>query len=194
MHTLFKVLLQQYNIDTTLIEPLKFQLEKTFFDLKEDNRTNEKHLKSQLTEISKKIDTIQERFVLGEIERELYDKFMCRYREEKQQISIQLENSDMSFSNLTEYAELSLTTASNLLKMWDLGSYTVKENLQYMVFPEGILYDRQNDLFRTKRVNAVLQLIACLSSSSAINKKGQNSNKTALSNWAPPPGLEPGTY
>jgi hypothetical protein len=43
-----------------------------------------------------------------------------------------------------------------------IGNVLCWENLQKLVFPDGILYDKQNDGFRTKKVNSVFSLIADL--------------------------------
>lgn len=47
------------------------------------------------------------------------------------------------------------------------GNIETKIGIQQMVFPEGILYDYENDIYRTTRVNTLFSLI-----SSYTNIKG----------------------
>ncbi len=48
-----------------------------------------------------------------------------------------------------------------------------KEKLQKLMFPDGIVYDKKNGVFRTDRVNSVFELIASLTSDIDENKKRQ---------------------
>ena len=41
-----------------------------------------------------------------------------------------------------------------------------------MVFPEGIEYDHENDVYRTFRVNVIFELIRSLSTENKDKKKG----------------------
>ena len=73
--------------------------------------------------------------------------------------------------------------ASNLSKIWSSGDYAVKEQLQYLLFPKGITYDRQKDDYRTLEENSIFSEIALI----AGNTKGVKTEKTdkniRFSNW-----------
>jgi site-specific DNA recombinase len=56
--------------------------------------------------------------------------------------------------------------------VWSSGDIRAKENLQKLIFPEGIVFDRKIGSFRTPKVNSVFQSIADLNSDSVDNKKG----------------------
>jgi site-specific DNA recombinase len=43
--------------------------------------------------------------------------------------------------------------SSNHPSLWRKVNYEGKRKLQYLVFPEGIRYDRKNDDYRTPRIN-----------------------------------------
>lgn len=53
-------------------------------------------------------------------------------------------------------------------------SVKTKENLQKLIFPEGITYDVENEAFRTQKVNGLFALNTILNSLSEddINKQG----------------------
>ena len=55
-----------------------------------------------------------------------------------------------------------------------------------MLFPEGIVYDRQNDEVRTPRTNSVMELVRCLSTSFIDKKRGQTVNFNNLSSYVTP--------
>jgi hypothetical protein len=52
--------------------------------------------------------------------------------------------------------------AINLPKKWLLASYHIKQRLQFLLFPEGITYNRENDQSRTTRINSVFLYLAYL--------------------------------
>jgi site-specific DNA recombinase len=194
MHEMFLDLLGQYKLNEQLIAPMKLNLERRFASLNKDKAENKKLLEDQLKEIQKKIDAIEERFVLGEIDRALYDKFIPKYKEEKRNFIAQLTESDLNVSNLNKYIDLSLKIASNLHELWVSGSYNTKQKLQYLLFPEGIYYDKKNDMYRTERVNSVFNLINSCSGNYETQKKGKISYKTNLSPSVAGAGLEPATF
>jgi site-specific DNA recombinase len=55
--------------------------------------------------------------------------------------------------------------------MWELAGYERKHKLQYLIFPEGISYDKENDKCLTPRVNAMLELISSFSGSYKDKKR-----------------------
>ena len=68
-----------------------------------------------------------------------------------------------------------------LPSLWASGDINQKENLQKLVFPNGVTYDRKNGAFRTEKVNEVFRCIAAMNSVSGQNKTGQNGMETNLS-------------
>ncbi len=73
-----------------------------------------------------------------------------------------MENAGNTLSNLERGANKAIKIASNLLEMWSLSNFEDKQRLQWLVFPDGIYYDKQKDSYRTKRVNAVFSIISSL--------------------------------
>jgi site-specific DNA recombinase len=191
MHDLFRNLIKQYTIEEKYIPVLKDQLEKTFIERNKEGIAIKKLLEIHLKDIEKKIETIEERFVMGEIGKEIFEKYNHKYLDEKQAVLGELDKNDFSLSNLTEYITFSLRMASELGLLWENGSYSVKEKLQYLVFPEGILYDRETADYRTERVNSVFELISCISEHLSSKEKGQFSNNSELSLSVRMKGLEP---
>jgi hypothetical protein len=70
----------------------------------------------------------------------------------------------------------SVKTAANLAELWLSGDYMERKLLQDILFPEGVVYDKKNDLLRASRVNAVMSLIRDISDF-LDNKKGDDSSE-----------------
>jgi DNA invertase Pin-like site-specific DNA recombinase len=73
MNGAFVEYLQDYIPEEEAIEPLQFKLEQLYYKINEERFEDEKRLNEQLAEVSKKIDTIEEKFyVLNEMSRETF--------------------------------------------------------------------------------------------------------------------------
>ncbi len=49
----------------------------------------------------------------------------------------------------------------------------MKKNLQELFFPDGLIYNRENDCYRTHNVNVILDLLSTITSHYDENKAGQ---------------------
>jgi hypothetical protein len=76
-----------------------------------------------------------------------------------------------NLSNLEKSIDLALQLSCNLQNLWSLGDLEIKRSVQNLVFPEGIIFDYQNDRYRTKRVNSLFAIIPSLSNNFNSNKK-----------------------
>ena len=153
---------------------------------------DEAALKNQLTEINKKIDAIEEKyFALGEMNKETFEKFNSRYQEEKRNIEANLQKCPVSISNLSGFIQQAVTFSSELNTVWDSGNISCRQNLQKLVFPQGIYYERQNHSFRTEKTNFIFSLIEANSGTSEENKKRTNYLLNSLSPLAESEGFEP---
>jgi DNA invertase Pin-like site-specific DNA recombinase len=191
MHKLFEDTLACLSINPALKDLLKDELEETFLQHNAEQIEAEKALRIKLNEVNKKIETLEERFAFGEIEKELYDKFIFRLREERNEISRSLSESSFESSNLSKMVEKSLELACNLQNIWNLGNYRIREKLQYLVFPQGILFDRKNEVFRTREINSIFLQIALVSQNLGTKKEGETGASPSLSHLVIPEGFEP---
>jgi hypothetical protein len=69
------------------------------------------------------------------------------------------------------------------------GSVNLKEKLQKLIFPEGIIYDKKNGAFRTPKVNSVIAEIARPSGDLLLKTKGLNPFLSGQSLFAVREGL-----
>lgn len=162
--------------------------------LSKTNTEDCKQIKGQLNEVEKKITKIEERFVFGEIEKDLYDKFISKLKKEKSEIQQKLDEINFQLSNPDEYVEYSIKLASKLSKIWFSTNYSIKEGLQYLLFPKGLHYDRIKDDYRTDEKNIIFSEIALITSDTEGIKKGKTDINTCFSSWVGPVGIEPTTH
>lgn len=126
-------------------------------------------------EFSAKLERLEERYVFEEITQSQYGKFRQRLGAEKLEIEEKLHSSRFNLSNLEKALDLGLIYAKKLPELWQSGNLDTKRSLQRMLFPEGILYDFKNSVFRTPYVNSIFSCIGKLSKEMGRNKKRDKS-------------------
>src|SRR5690606_26457639 len=116
-----------------------------------------------------------------------------KYLAETRQIEKELETSDFDVANLDELIEDALEISSRLHERWKLAGYNNKEQLQYLLLPDRIHYDRKNSKFRTPNVNSFFAAIASISEEIAAKQKGGNNIEIISPAWVSRTGFEPVT-
>ena len=122
---------------------------------------------------------------------EAFEKFYSRLATEKAEIVRQINNSEKSISNLSESIRQAITLCSKLNTVWASEEIKVREQLQKVVFPEGIIYDAKIGGFRTAKVNSIFRAIADLARDLGGKEKGTNHTCDDLSPLAEEEGFEP---
>ncbi len=125
-----------------------------------ENKENESSVKKQLTGLQSKLETIQERYAIGEINEEIYEKFKEKYQVEINELEASLVDSSISSSNLEKATRIS----SNLNELWVSGDLAQKKKIQNLMFPSGIGYNKLNGEVRTNKINSIFSLILLISS------------------------------
>jgi site-specific DNA recombinase len=133
-----------------------------------------KVFKSKLTAVNENINKIQKRFALGDIDREVYEATIDDFKKEKIALEQELEKLQFYLSNPSDQIKRLVEKVANLKNLWISSSVADKVKLQKAMFPEGILYDRKNDHYRTTEVNDAVKLISSISNTFVgIKKKDQ---------------------
>jgi site-specific DNA recombinase len=78
-------------------------------------------------------------------------------------------------SNLKEMLNEASLLCRNLRKLWVDGSISLKEKLQNLIFPNGLVYDKEKGAFRTPELNEIIAEIARNTGDFALIKKGLSS-------------------
>lgn len=156
MHELFKNVLKAFQIESEEADIIKIQLEEQigiFFESQIENATS---LKKELTERRKKLDTVEERFVVGEIDRSLYDKFRSKYEKECFEIEIELNQTGGFSLNLKNLIDFAIKICQDPFVLWESNDLSSKTVFQNLLFPDGIYYNQELDRVRTTRINTFL--------------------------------------
>ena len=189
----FLEILSQFEFDYKYKDKLQQIIDTKLTKLLLNNQIDEKANKKRITELTNQIDILEERFVLNEITGEMFTKFSKKYKEEIDKIYEENTQHGNLSSNLNKAIEKSLKIAENISQMWASGDFYDKQKLQYLLFPEGMLYDKENGTVRTTKVNCFFKQIAIETRVSAEIKKGNLSQDCLLGSSVGMAGFEPAT-
>ena len=162
-----------------------------FKRLSRDHEQEEKRLKLQLTELKKKLETLERRYAYGEIGREIYSKFSAELKTEVREIEVNLEKLSGPLSNHRMLLENGLKMMLNISSSWAKADASKRRRLQALVFPDGVQYDREKEAYRTTRVNSFFGLAAEISQKMGQKERGKSSLETDFSLLVARRGIEP---
>lgn len=152
----FEGLLLMHSIDKAYLPLIKEQLKLTFQEHNAGLEEKQETIKRQLTDINKKLERLEERFILEEINSELYYKYKGRFEKEIDEIAKEMKQNAIDMSKLDDYIAFGLNFCCNLNEMWASGDYNQRQELQNAFFEQGITYDRQKDECRSEEINEFL--------------------------------------
>ena len=89
-----------------------------------------------------------------------------------------MANCKRDLSNYVKRVEEVVSMCCKLECLWGEASIELAQKLQYLVFPNGIFWDKEIDNYRTNEANSVLGIISKISASYE-NKKEENSLKSS---------------
>ena len=104
---------------------------------------------------------------------------------EKAAIEKALEEKNQTILNLNEYIAFGLGLRDNLLKLWKLADLGHKRNIQNLVFPNGIVWNKENDDIEPLSKNEFLFTYNLKSMGYEEKENGQTLNFEDLSALAP---------
>ena len=189
----FASLLSSFEFNANLNEKLYDILHKKLTAQLENNKVDETANKKRISELNRQIELLEERFVLKEITAELFVKFSQKYQSEIDKLNLEIFQHSNISSNLKKSVKKGLEIAQNISQMWASGDFYDKQKLQYLLFPEGMLYDKENGTVRTTKVNCFFKQIAIETRVSEETKKGNLLQDCLLGSSVGMAGFEPAT-
>lgn len=163
--------LRKYEYNKEYKSLLKEAIKKSFEEKLKDNFVNLELNRKRISELQSQVDKLEERFVLNEINKDQFEKFSEKYISDKRLLEQENEQSALTSSNLEKAVNKGLEIAENISKIWHSGDYAMKQKLQYLLFPEGIMYNKENDTVRTEKVNTLFSAIPLLMGDSGEKKE-----------------------
>ncbi|MBP5334076.1 MAG: recombinase family protein [Bacteroidales bacterium] len=176
-------------------ELLEAQLRKSFPILNNSGQEEITALKSNLTKKEREIETIEFNLATAASPKmkDICMKQLERLEAERDDILKEIEEKDKSILNLNDYISTGLEMKDKILKLWQLSNLSYKRRLQNLIFPDGIVWRKENDDIEPLSKNEFLFTYGLKSSSYGDKESGQTDFSTNLSAWAPQLGLEPRT-
>lgn len=199
LNTTFKNILKNFNLNVSeeLKNVIKNQTIATYNQLTKTSIDEYELLEKAHSDLCKKIGRLEERFIEEQIDNDLYYKYSRKYLEEKREMEGKLLKGSKQLSNLDECIEMALAFASKMASKWDSAEYSIKQKIQYLLFPEGIYYNRENDSCRTNRVNSVFSYVAYFQQLLTQQKRGipeLNLDFASFAGLVARTGIEPMTF
>ena len=188
---LFAELLSGFIVPDKYFPLIMEQLKKIFANKYSDSEGERMALTSTLNKLYGQLEGMEERYALGSLRPDLFDKYSKKITEEISQIQSDIENCSIRISNLNEKIKMAVNFARDVSNIWVKENLDVKRKLQNLVFPNGIIIDTSKRQYLTKDYNSFFQLINCLSVDSAGNKTRLPINNNQKSCSVPGTGLEP---
>jgi hypothetical protein len=104
-------------------------------------------LQKENLELQTKIDKLEERFAIGQINREIFEKYSNKYKLQQAPIQEELDKHAIPKSNHEELINGSIETLCNLVNIWKKADFETKGNFIKAIYPEGIVLDTENNQY-----------------------------------------------
>ncbi len=140
------------------IEMLYLEVMGTIFKANESNRHQEiKNYKDNLVSAQKKLVSLEEKYVLNEIERDSFSLMKPRFKEEVSILQEKLSALESKETNCNKYLKSGINLIQNLRYYYDAASIANKQKLIGSIFPENLIIE--NGKCRTARENEVIAVL-----------------------------------
>ncbi len=192
MHKLFSRHLTVVKLAPETVAPLKDSLIQKYHEINKDHGSSIDVLRGRVKEVEKKIENLEEKYFIDqEMSRETYDRFRAKFQNEILDLQNQIDKTGISISNPEILIQKAVDLFQNLNEIWESGSVATKEQLQELIFPAGLVYDKKNGSFRTPQINRLLFSILETTGHLEVIKKGTDSSVEDQSLYAESEGFEP---
>ena len=176
-------------------EMLEAQLAKALPILNRNSQKEVESIKVNLTKKESEIERIEYNLATAPTPKiqETCAKMLAKSEAERDGILRELEEKDKTILNLDDYVEYGLNLRDNMLKLWQIANLSHKRQLQNLVFPDGIVWNKENEDIEPVAKNEFLFTWGLKSRSYKEKENGQTVVSDDLSALAPLLGLEPRT-
>lgn len=159
VHGSFKEVLRNFLLpsDKGVVGLIRHQMVQVFQRINGESDANELRLKTEIEKINQQLEQAEKRHFLGEMKPEIFDKFYNELLKKKSELEETLKNNSTYLSNLENSVSFLTEVFTKPASYWETMRIEKKKRFQKMLFPEGITYDLNNDIYRTKRINVLVQ-------------------------------------
>ena len=152
-----------------------------------------KQLSAQKKKVETQLEKLEERFAIGEIGQDLYQKYTQKFSDELSEIEQKIDFGQNGSSNLEKVTNEAIKVSKNLSSTWLDMSYDQKYELQQFVFPKGATYNKENNRVRTPEAHLLFELTKRTTGLCENKKSGKLSQNEMDSALVEKMGFEPTT-
>lgn len=128
-----------------------------------------------------KIELIQSKFGLGEINSEIYMAIMSELNSRLAEIRRELEDAGKNLSNMMKYINQTIEMSCKLGGLWSDSNFSNRQKIQNLVYSSGIYFDKENDDYRTENENEVFKIFRRFTASCEGGKEKATTDFARLS-------------
>lgn len=191
LHDQFRILLSKIQFDKSFAKAIELTLLKIISNRSEEAKKELKGDKKRVSEYKKELETIEERFALGKIPDNLYEKFSDKLENQILDLEQKIEHGNFSTANLSKKIKTALENIQSLDVYWDKGKLSKRKRLQNILFPDGIVVDADSKQLRTDNINRLILVINKVSGVYKKEKSGLPIYNIEKSASVPKAGIEP---
>ncbi len=181
----------QFQLEKTVLEPLKCQLKMTFQDMNESSLNQRQQLEQRRKGLVSNLNTLKVRFGIGEISYDIYCLSETSLSEQLAIVDREVDKLGIQLSNPDKFIDFALHITQNIDCIWERGGINIKQSVQQLVFPQGIYYDTTSDSYRTDSINNLFSVIAAVARISGNNPTEEKQEKACNSALVVPTRIEP---
>ena len=185
--------LKNYELRDGLEKPFKQLVTYAFSKYHSNKHFDLKQLSAQKKKVETQLEKLEERFAIGEIGQDLYQKYTQKFSDELSEIEQKIDFGQNGSSNLEKVTNEAIKVSKNLSSTWLDMSYDQKYELQQFVFPKGATYNKENDRVRTPETHLLFELTKRTTGLCENKKSGTLSQNEMDSALVEKSGLEPPT-
>ena len=116
---------------------------------------------------------------MGEIDEEVYEAAIENLQEKKDTILVELQKVKGNLSNLARQVDDVVAICCKLGDLWRNSDADLCQKIQNLLFPKGILWDKETDDYRTMEENKALALLRYISNKYQNKKEDESENSSS---------------
>ena len=194
LHDIFKEYLNGFELSSKYESAFKSQMKLTISNIEKDNIQNEKVFTKKKEVLSTKLDNLFDKYIDGDFPKDRYLSKKIEIEQQLLKIDNELFKTAIKISNLDKKIDDCFNSVKNISKHWASGGFSIKNKIQKLVFPDGLVIDSENRQYRTKKINLVFTSIPVISSTNSFKSKNAPSDLDEASCLVAGTGLEPVTF
>ena len=193
VHEAFEEEVNRYSLSDKVSELLKMQLTITFEYMNQENRERAKSIKANIKAKEKELEQVETNYALctDAKKQSICEKVMTKLEKEVRDLKTEFSKVNTEILNLDKFIDFAFKMRSNLFGLWELQGLEGRRRLQKLVFPDGFIYDKNNEHIEPKRVNQFFLIKYSYPTGNGDKKKETNREKHDSSLRVLEAGLEP---